>query len=151
MTNFLEQLVGEGIDAEVHHHHMIVAPTSNDLEVAEGEPLLERAATLRGRQSGSPYVYAKSVIVTNRLPMSFCLRLEASIDPIGRILNEMGIATTRTDLVEPCGFAFSRPNEAMKIGDCLLIRTYRIDSEQTPLMVITEWFLKSLNPFLLST
>ena len=150
VTNFLEQLVGETIDAEAHHHGMIVAPTANDLEVAEGEPLLQRAATLRGRVSRSSFVYAESVIVTRRLPTGFCPRLESGIDPIGRILDEMGIAVTRANLVEPRGFAASRTHGAMGIADYLLTRTYRISSEQTPLMVITEWFLKTLIPFLSS-
>ena len=150
VTNFLEQLVGESIDAQTHHHDIIGAPTSNDLGVAEGEPLLQRAATLRGRISGFSYVYAESVIVTSRLPTRFCLQLESSIVPIGRILDEMGIAVTRESLVEPDRFAASRPNGAMKVGDYLLARTYRIDSEQTPLMVISEWFLNTLNPFLSS-
>jgi hypothetical protein len=30
----------------------------------------------------------------------------------------------------------------------LLARTYRINSAQTPVMIITEWFLKTLIPFL---
>jgi chorismate lyase len=148
VTNFLEELVGENIDAEAHHHDIIGAPTSNNLGVAPGEPLLQRAATLRGRISGSSYVYAESVIVTSRLPTRFCLRLESSIDPIGRILDEMGIAVTRKNLVEPDGSDVARSNGAMKVGDYLLARTYRIDSGQTPLMVITEWFLGTLNPFL---
>jgi chorismate-pyruvate lyase len=38
----------------------------------------------------------------------------------------------------------------VNVGDVLFARTYRIDSEQTPLMVITEWFLTTLNPFLMS-
>ena len=150
MTNFLEQLVGERIDAQPHHQDIIGAPTSNDLGVAEGEPLFQRAATLRGRISGSPYVYAESVIVTSRLPTRFCLQLESSIDPIGRILDEMGIAVTRKNLVKPRGFDDSRPNQTMKVGDCLLARTYRIDSEQIPVMVITECFLRTLKPFLSS-
>jgi chorismate--pyruvate lyase len=150
VTNFLEQLVGESVDAQVHRHQTVAASTSNDLEVAAGEPLLQRAATLRGRRTGSPYVYAESVIVTHRLPMTFCLRLESSIDPIGRILHEMGIAMTRTNLVGPGGFGASRSEGAMKVGVVLFARTYRIDSEQTPLMVITEWFLKTLSPFLMS-
>jgi chorismate lyase len=150
VTDFLEQLVGERIDAQPHHQDVIGAPTSNDLEVAEGEPLLQRAATLRGRISGSPYVYAESLIVSSRLPTRFCLRLESSVDPIGRILDEMGIAVTREDLVKPRGFDDSRPNEAITVGDCLLARTYRIDSEQIPVMLITEWFLRTLKPFLSS-
>ena len=150
VTSFLEQLVGESIDAQVHHHDVVGAPRPNNLEVAEGEPLLQRAATLRGRRTGSPYVYAESVIVTNRMPMRFRLRLESSIDPIGRILHEMGIAITRKNLVGPIGFGASRSEVSVNVGDVLFVRTYRIDSEQTPLMVITEWFLKTLNPFFIS-
>jgi chorismate-pyruvate lyase len=150
VTNFLEQLVGESVDAQVHRHQTVAAPASNDLEVTEGEPLLQRAATLRGRRTGSPYVYAESVIVTNRLPTRFSQLLESSIDPIGRILNEMEIATTRKDLIGPEGFGASRFEGAINVGDVVFVRTYRIDSEQTPLMVISEWFLKTLNPFLMS-
>ena len=36
------------------------------------------------------------------------------------------------------------------VRDHLLARTYRIESERIPLMVITEWFLKTLRPFLVS-
>jgi chorismate-pyruvate lyase len=150
VTSFLEQLVGESIDARDHRHHMIVGPTSNDLAAKEGESLLLRGATLRGRMSGSSYVYAETVMVTSRLPPRFCLRLESSSDPIGRILDEMGIAVTREHLVEPDDFVAPQLNEALKRGDYLLARTYRIDSEPTPLMVVTEWFLKTLKPFLAS-
>ena len=150
VTDFLEQLVGERIDAEAHHHETVSAPSPNDLGVPGGEPLLHRAATLRGRASRSPYVYAESVIVTRRLSTSFRLRLETGIDPIGRILDELGISVTRENLVEPQGLAVSRPAGAVRIADSLLSRTYRICSEQGPLMVITEWFLTTLMPFLSS-
>ncbi len=112
--------------------------------------MLQRAATLRGRSTGSPYVYAETVIVTSRLPARFSLRLESSIDPIGRILEDTGIAVTRENLVEPRGFTGFRPRGAMDVSDCLLSRTYRIDCEGAPVMVVTEWFLKTLDPFLLS-
>ncbi len=36
------------------------------------------------------------------------------------------------------------------VGDCLLARTYRIDTEGVPVMIITEWFLSSLERFLVS-
>jgi len=150
VTNFLEQLVGEPIDALALHHDILAADTANDLRVADGEPLLHRAATLRGRISGCSYVYAESVIVMSRLPTRFCHRLETSIDPIGRILDEMGIAVTREDFVEPAGFVVSRHNGEMRSGDCLLARAYRIDSGQSPVILITEWFLKTLTPFVLS-
>jgi len=148
VTDFLEQLVGERVDARAQHHRMVVARTSNQLGAEMGEPLLERSATLCGRVSGAPYVYAESVMATSRLPTSFCLRLESSNDPIGRILDEMGIATSRTNVVETNGLAASRASGEIKVADSLLVRTYRIDSAQNPLMVITEWFLKTLIPFL---
>ncbi len=149
VTSFLEQLVGERIDAHARGHETIGARTANDLQVEEDHPLLHRAATLRGRMSGRSYVYAESIIVTSRLPPGFSDRLEFSRDPIGRILDEMGIAVTRKDLVEPGGAAASRPwNAEVALGDYLLVRSYRIDSEQIPLMLITEWFLLTVMPFL---
>jgi chorismate-pyruvate lyase len=146
VTDFLEELVGEKIDAHTHHHDIIEAHNANGLRVEEGEPLLHRAATLRGRTSGCSYVYAESIIVVDRLPTGFCNRLEISTDPIGRILDEMGIAVTRQGVGEPDGVP--QPNSGVNVGDYLLARTYRIDSEQTPVMIITEWFLKTLIPFL---
>lgn len=150
VTTFLEELVGEGIDAQADHHDIVSAPAANELRVLEGEPLLHRAATLRGRISGASYVYAESVIVTSRLPRGFHLRLESSTDPIGRILDEMGIAVTREGLVELDGFVVSRPSGDERVRNYLFARTYRINSGQTPLMVITEWFLRTLTPFLSS-
>ena len=146
VTDFLEQLVGETIDAHAHRLDRIEAHKARDLGVDEGEPLLYRAATLRGRTSGRSYVYAESIIVSDRLPTAFGNRLETSTDPIGRILGEMGVVVTRQDLGEPDGPP--RPNGDLKVIDYLLARTYRIDSEQTPVMIITEWFLKTLIPFL---
>jgi chorismate-pyruvate lyase len=35
-----------------------------------------------------------------------------------------------------------------EINDSLLARTYRVDTEGTPLMCISEWFLSSLKKFL---
>ena len=137
VTDFLEQLVGERIDAEAHHHETVSAPSPNDLGVPGGEPLLHRAATLRGRASRSPYVYAESVIVTRRLSTSFRLRLETGIDPIGRILDELGISVTREHRSNPRVRGLPAAG-AVRIADSLLSRTYRICSEQGPLIVITE-------------
>jgi len=149
VTTFLEQLVGECIDAHAHQHEMIGASASNELRVAQGQPLLQRAATLQGRTSGSSYVYAESVIVTSRLPSTFCHRLQSSSDPIGRILNEMCIAVTRHDLIELNTSIVFRPwNFDVTVGDCLLARIYRIDADRTPVMLVTEWFLTTLIPFL---
>ena len=149
VTSFLEELVGERIAAERCHHVRIGAPALNDLGVEEGEPLLRRAAILRGLVSGHPYVYAESAIVLSRLPASFLHGLETSSDPIGRLLDEAGIAVTRADLVERQGIAMDRRGDFDEIvRGYLLARAYRIDSAQAPLMIISEWFLRALTPFL---
>jgi chorismate-pyruvate lyase len=78
-------------------------------------------------------------------------RLASSKDPIGRILDDIGIAVTRENLIEPHGSADLRSSGAMTVGEYLLARRYRLDSDQTPVMIITEWFLPALSPFLSST
>lgn len=149
VTAFLEQLVGEPIDARARRHKMTRAERSNGLRVPEGHPLLLRAAALQGRTSGRSYVYAESILVPSRLPGTFRLRLESSNDPIGRILGEEGINTTRQPLSAPDRSTVADPPvEAIGIGDHLLARSYRIDAEGTPVMVIAEWFLTPLERFL---
>ena len=148
VTGFLKGLVGERIAAERYHHERIDAAALNDLGVEEGEPLLRRAATLKGSVSGHPYVYAESMIVVSRLPASFFHRLETSGDPIGRLLDEAGIVATREDLVEGLVIGMDRPwNIDEIVHGYLLTRTYRIDSKQAPLMIISEWFLETLASF----
>ena len=149
VTDFLELLVGEVIDAQGRRHAMIPAPSANRLQLEAGRPLLQRAATLRGRTSGSSYVYAESAIVTSRLPAWFGPRLESSNDPIGRMLHEAGLAITREELAGPDSTVLPlRPGSHPPAGEWLLTRTYRISVGHTPLMVITEWFLTALGPFL---
>ncbi len=148
VTSFLEQLVGERIEAHARRHATTGARSADELLLDDGRPLLHRAATLRGRTSHCSYVYAESVINTSRLPPGFSDRLESGSDPIGRILDEMGIAVTRENLVEPDGPPISPPRSPMLADDYLLTRSYRIDFERIPVMIITEWFLVTLMPFL---
>ncbi len=149
VTAFLEQLVGEPVDAGERRHKTSRAETSNSLRVREGHPLILRTAALHGRTSGRLYLYAETVLVPSRLPVNFCLRLESSSDPIGRILEEEGITVTREPLGRPDpGCVPVSPEGGVALGDFLLARTYRLDAEGTPLMVIAEWFLATLEEFL---
>jgi len=94
-------------------------------------------------------LYAETILVPSRLPANCRQRLESSSDPIGRILEEEGITITRQPLGGPePGSAPVSPQVGIAVGDYLLARTYRVDAEGTPLMVITEWFLTSLRGFL---
>jgi len=149
VTDFLEQLVGEPINAHVRGHVLTTAGLSNGLRVDEGHPLLFRAATLKGRVSGDSYLYAESAMVLSRLPDRFRLRLESGSDPIGRILSEEGIAVTREALEGPGLPAIAIPSGVtMSAADDILTRTYRVDIDGIPAMAIAEWFLTSLTRFL---
>jgi chorismate-pyruvate lyase len=104
---------------------------------------------LRGRRSAQPYLYAETLLVPSRLPAQLCTKLEASSDPIGRILSEEGIAFTRAPL------DWRNQRHASVLGDtatapqvCLLARTYRLYVKGTASMVIAEWLLPALKPFL---
>jgi chorismate-pyruvate lyase len=149
VTACLEQLVGEPIDAQVGSQETVVAPSSNGLDVEAGHPLLARSATLRGRRSGHSYLYAETILVPSRLSDGFLHRLGSSRDPIGRILEEEGIAVTRAPLYGPDTPTVSAPDRSdSEIRECLLARTYRVDAAGAPVMMISEWFLTSLKRFL---
>jgi chorismate-pyruvate lyase len=145
VTEFLEQLVGEPVDAHEQRHKMTRAGTPNLLGVEDGHRLLQRSAVLQGARSGRPYMYAESLLVPSRLPVAVCRQLESSSDPIGRILAKEGIGISRFPL--PCA---DRPGGgASPVPDhYLLARTYRIDVEGVPTMLISEWFLPALDSFL---
>lgn len=147
VTAFLEQLVGEPVEAYERRHVMTQAGTPNYLGVGEGHQLLQRSAVLRGRRSAQPYMHARSLLVPSRLPAAFCEQLETTSDPIGRILTKKGIGFTRSPLsVDRDGaFAF---RDAPASDEHLLARTYRIDVNGLPVMVIGEWFLPALESFL---
>jgi chorismate-pyruvate lyase len=158
VTAFLERLVGEPVDALLRHQETTGADASSALRVAQGHPLLRRAAVLQGRLSGRPYLYAESVLVSSRLSAGFRQRLDSS-DPIGRILEAEGVVVTRVPMSGPhrAGDRVSAPAGSptdkfagVSTADCLLTRSYRVDAHGTPIMVIDEWFLGSLGKFVLT-
>ncbi len=148
VTAFLEDLVGEPVDADVQRHLVTEADASNGLRVSVGHPLLVRASDLKGRRSGHTYVHAESTIVLSRLPETFRARLETGRDPIGRILDDEGIAVARVALPDSGTRVLFGSSVPTTVGGHLLHRTYRIDIDGSPVMVITEWFLNSLQRFL---
>ena len=149
VTGALERLVGEPIDATVRGHRLVAADHADTLEAPDGHPLLCRAATLRGRHSGRAYVEAVSLLVPSRLPPGLGSELESGHQPIGRLLEAAGIGLTREILPGPDPLARSVWPEVAPVPDSVVLaRTYRAHAGGPPVMVITEWFLTSLDPFL---
>jgi len=149
VTAFLEQLVGEPVDAHERRHVMTRAVTPNFLDVGDGHPLLRRSAVLRGRRSAQPYVQVESLLVPSRLPADFCRHLKTSSDPIGRILTTEGVGFTRSSLPGPDRLRAFASGDAPAPKEHLLARRYRVDIGEVPVMVIAEWFLPALESFLM--
>jgi chorismate-pyruvate lyase len=142
VTELLEQLVGEPIDADRRVQTTVAADADNPLAVEAGAPVVRRAAVLYGRTTGRAYVYAESIIAADRLPAEVERRLATSSDPIGRLLVERGLTVARTSLgpVGPVELV-ADPGLAEAVGSVVHARRYRIDVAGEPLMAISEWFL----------
>ena len=149
VTAALERLVGEPVDATARDHRMVPARRAAALEVPDGLPLIARAATLQGRHSGSSFVEAVSLLVPSRLPVGFDAKLQVRGQPIGRLLEAEGVEVIREPLPRPDPQALSVwPDAAPLDAAVRLARTYRLVAGGDPVMVISEWFLRALDPFL---
>jgi chorismate-pyruvate lyase len=148
VTAFLEHLAGEPVDAHERRHATIQAASPNSLFVDEGYPLLRRSALLRGRRSAQPYLYAESILVPSRLPNAVLWQLRSSMNPIGRILADEGIDFTRTPLPSPQRSPAIVSGNTPVPEEYLLARTHQVDIDGLTVMVIAEWFLLALEPFL---
>ena len=145
VTDFLEQLVGEKIDAHTHRHDIVGAHNATALGVEEAEPLLHRGPVF-GVARPAVHTSTRKASVSSVLPGRV---LQSARDEYGPDWSD-----TRGD-GDRCNPSRSRlasraprSNSDVTVHDYLLARTYRIDSEQAPVMIITEWFLKTLIPFL---
>ena len=152
VTQFLEAVAGEPIDAEKLRRLGLPAGASDPLDVPAGRPLVQRAVVLRGRRTGRRFVYAESTIAEDRLPPSVLDELEHSAAPIGRVLTRHGLpvlrrASRRPDDAARCDAPGSeasgtvaevRPRE---LGSAPLRRAYAILVAGRPAIAVEEWFL----------
>ncbi len=112
-----------------------------DLELQGGEEVLRRTILLRGASTGTNYLYADSVLVTDRLPAVVRAGLVETDKPIGRLLVEARTETFRDILragTEPAGDCAS--HFGIDEDDLLIFRTYTVKAEGRPIMLITEKF-----------
>jgi chorismate-pyruvate lyase len=111
--------------------------TDARLELASDEARVVRRILLRGARSGTIYLYAESIVATDRLPTAFRREMDADV-PIGRLFVTHRIETFKELL------AFGRcqrPDVALlgwPTAECLW-RTYRVSSGGRPLMLISEY------------
>lgn len=143
VTQFIEDLVLEQIFADKIEHSELEALAGNPFNVEAHTPLCRRVAVLRGRQTWHTYVEALTLMVLDRLPDPVVRRLQATDEPIGRVLTEQGLVAVRRDLA-----AVRLTPTLQAPTDVLFTRRYSLDVGGRPAMFVTEWFLADLAPFL---
>jgi chorismate-pyruvate lyase len=141
VTEFLEHLAQEPVDADVVHAERVAAPPGGPLGATEGCELWHRAVLLTGRASGRAFVYAESVIAAERLAPPARDRLEQTADPIGRVLVAHGHSVDRRPLGAPGVPRWADGRAAGPLAGAVLSRRYRVHLDGVAAMEIAEWFL----------
>jgi chorismate--pyruvate lyase len=141
VTELLEHLAGEAIDADIRHQDMGSAPGDNPLGLSPGAPFLHRSVLLTGRGTGLAFVYAESAIAADRLPGSVLSRLQTTRDPIGRVLADHHLVVRRDPLSGAVAATHADQDVATLLVDGVHSRGYRILLDGVPAMMVSEWFL----------
>lgn len=111
------------------------------LDIKSGTEVLVRKILLQGKDSGENYIYAESILVPEHLSTSLQEGLHSTDKPIGRLMIEAKTETFREILSCKSESADDLAKHfSVKNNSTLISRTYRIFSDQKPIILITEKF-----------
>jgi chorismate-pyruvate lyase len=150
VTHLLETLSGEPLVADVVRQYPMGASAGasgaagNELGVSGGGAIIQRVAVLRGAITATPYVYAESAFVRERLPAPLWTRLERTGDPIGRVLAAHGVPLQRDDLPPPPEPWRLGRDSGVPDTPVVWARAYRLMVDDLPAFAIREWFFRSV-------
>jgi chorismate-pyruvate lyase len=144
VTDFLEHLAGEPIDADILSQKTGTAGNDNLLGLESDAELIYRTVLLTGRRSGRDFVYAESAIAMERLPASARRLLESSRDPIGRVLTKYHFEIRREPLAGPVTATGNSAAIVELLNGVALARRYLITLGSDPAIVVGEWFLQAV-------
>lgn len=142
LTKLLENLLGEQlIVVKLHESIDVTLQEIPLLNLLANENVMKREICLQGKNSGVNWLHAESLIVPERLPALFREELLSSQTPIGKLWTKYRVETFK-ELFQP----FEEPAQNLAIhfdiepNDLLLGRSYRVFSQQQPVMLLTEKF-----------
>jgi chorismate-pyruvate lyase len=142
VTELLEALFNEPVDAERLRHESFEARADNPINLDEGCELLHRAALLRGRVTRRPYLYAESLIACDRLPQAVTALLRKTDTPLGRALLAQDLVFRRKMLGPPRSSPMSSDEQLLNlIRSVDAKRSYQILIDDVPVVAVDEWFL----------
>ncbi len=144
VTDFLEGLAGESIDAD----KLSAGPSGTTVPLSDGgpgRPLVRRVVVLRGRRSRRAYVYAESLLAADRIPPEIPADLDATNDPIGRVLVAHNLEVRRQSSPPPRRTPSGVGHDLDALVDrSPLSRSYRLLIGGEPAIEIDEWFLPAV-------
>jgi chorismate-pyruvate lyase len=142
LTKLLENLLHEQLTVIKLFESVEISPEAVPyLELPAGQDVMQRKICLQGQSSGINWLYAESLIVPERLPPLFRQELLSSQTPIGKLWVKHRVETFK-ELLPP----FEETAEDLAVhfniepNHLLLGRTYRVFSQQQPVMMLTEKF-----------
>lgn len=145
VTELLEALFDEPVDADRLKHESLEAGADNLIDVDVGHELLHRAALLRGRLTRRRYLYAESLIACDRLPEVVTAQLRHTDTPLGRALVAQDLVFRRKMLGHPRGTPMSCDEQVLNlIRSVDANRSYQILIDDVPVAVVDEWFLPAV-------
>lgn len=142
LTKLLENLISEQLMVVKLHETVTNCPAAIPyLDLPADHPIISRRICLQGQETGTNWLYAESIIVHERLPDQFRKELLESKIPIGKLWTKHRVETFKELLPpfeEPAGELAEYFNVTSDYR--LLGRTYRVFSNQRPIMMLTEKF-----------
>lgn len=146
VTHILEAYAGEQIQVvKLEETHEIDDVEEPELEAPGRRETLRRTILLQGKDTRRNYLYAKSVLLVDRMDPRLSRDLLATDEPIGKLLRQTRMETFREVLEvgnEPAGDRgqyFGVPASSPFIS-----RAYRVIAGGRPAMLITEKFPASV-------
>ncbi|KAA1250530.1 DUF98 domain-containing protein [Mycobacterium simiae] len=146
LTRILNVVANEEIDVQIMHQRIRSAPKIPELAHSAVDRVLQRDILLKGRTSGSVFVAAESLVAIDLLPPEIVTSLTRTDDPIGEVMAASYIETFKEPAKVwvgelPRWLAFNRhPNLRTRIVG----RRYRVIARGEPVIIITEYFLRSV-------
>lgn len=145
VTHILEAYAGEPVHVVKLSSSLLSHPSERlGFGLGDHERALKRNVLLRGRQSGTTFIYAESVVMLDRVPPPMVEGLLGDDTPIGRLLVASRLETFREIIALSEGPADGiAPHFGIQSSDAVVSRTYRILAAGQLIAWITEKFPKA--------
>ena len=145
VTNTLEAYLFEPIQVvKLSEKLTSVSQDVSFIQLKQGEEVIDRKILLRGKLSGRNFLYAESIIVTDRLDKKFREELLTTKNPIGKVWLDQKIETFK-EIVDSGKEPANGLAEYFNIEreEKMIFRTYCVLSNRKYVMMITEKFPES--------